>query len=125
MMGIVNVLTRYGARKKAAHNAKSMKHGVLCAVCSMLLVRYSAWCILMAAPPHMFAREHAWRLGVVVLYVCSGMSTIRAVCRLGCRVFVRMVCYINEQQASAGISTVNPDQYMQRFTKFITSILQE
>lgn len=55
MMGLVNVLTKYGARKKAAHNAKSMKHG----------------------------------------------------------------------QAKAGISTVNPDQYMQRFTKFISSILEE
>ncbi len=27
-MGIIDVLTNYGARKRAAHAAKTMKHGV-------------------------------------------------------------------------------------------------
>ena len=31
-MAIIDVLTNYGSRKRAAHAAKTMKHGVSCSV---------------------------------------------------------------------------------------------
>ena len=42
-MAIIDVLTLYGAKKKAAHAAKTMKHGVSVCVCTCVCAR--VWCV--------------------------------------------------------------------------------
>ena len=98
-VGIIDILTNYGAMKRAAHAAKTVKHGVRC-----YSKVYYCNCLCGVLCHAFFTQSH--------LHVCSGA--------LMCvDVDIGLI-----HQAGADISTVKPEQYARRFLDFLTKSIQ-
>lgn len=67
-MGLIDILTQYDAKKKAAHAAKTVKHGVRVPQCLSFLVLTILW-----EERASYARAVEWQKGEVL-----GMETVRS-----------------------------------------------
>lgn len=95
-MAIIDILQHYDAKKKAAHAAKTVKHGV----CSCVKEQFEWFC---SNTDYKYNTDLSYKTNI--LHVVSDSH----------------LCI--PLQAGAEISTVNPEQYSKRFHDFITTIL--
>lgn len=94
-MGLIDMLTQYDTKKKAAHAAKAVKHGV---------------------------RGLNGLVGIFCLYM-SILWSVKVCFHVYSHIFNRLcLCVFLFMQAGAEISTVHPEQYAKRFREFITKI---
>lgn len=105
-MGLIDILTQYDAKKKAAHAAKTVKHGVRAGRSLLPAAR---------APP---ASRRAVRWQGVEGWVWSRSGGRERGRAAGADTLFRTFL----SQAGAEISTVHPEQYAKRFLDFITNI---
>lgn len=116
-MGLIDVLTQYDTKKKAAHAAKTVKHGVSNRKgrrekrhCCQMLETFSCTC--MEGKPLMFSP--------MSFHETYGAQSPFFFFNL--LLFVSISSLSVSLQAGAEISTVHPEQYAKRFRDFISNI---
>lgn len=139
-MGLIDILTQYDAKKKAAHAAKTVKHGVSCGgevwipLQGLWLPRHPWFARscpglrpgqAVRGPGGLQVAASIWpwsegRRGWGTSADCGWGSGVRAGWGGGWACLG--VLTLPPAQAGAEISTVHPEQYAKRFLDFITNI---